>query len=207
MRCASSATPTTQVDEIVAYIDEHKTILGAPRFKAEHLPVFACSMGDNTIHYMGHVKMMGAVQPFISGAISKCVVGDTLLSDRRRPRPDRLASTGARSPTAFRDEVIEVASLDGEQQDRRLLLRRAAAGPRGRAALGPPRDRHAEPPGAGRAPTTGSTGCASTRSRPDDPVAVQYGAELWSPLPARFDGFAPLGAVRQPEVCPRPRAR
>ena len=37
-----------------------------PRFKAEHLPVFACSMGDNTIHYMGHVKMMGAVQPFIS---------------------------------------------------------------------------------------------------------------------------------------------
>ena len=44
-----------------------------PRFKAEHLPVFACSMGDNAIHYMGHVKMMGAVQPFISGAISKTV--------------------------------------------------------------------------------------------------------------------------------------
>ena len=62
-----------QVDAIVAYIDEHKTIIGAPEFKAEHLPVFACSMGDNTIHYMGHVKMMGAVQPFISGAISKTV--------------------------------------------------------------------------------------------------------------------------------------
>ena len=40
-------------------------------FKAEHLPVFACSMGDNTIHYMGHIRMMGAVQPFISGAICK----------------------------------------------------------------------------------------------------------------------------------------
>jgi ribonucleoside-diphosphate reductase alpha chain len=39
----------------------------------EHLPVFACSMGDNTIHYLGHVRMMGAVQPFISGAISKTV--------------------------------------------------------------------------------------------------------------------------------------
>ena len=55
-----------EVDAIVDYIDEHKTIIGAPAFKAEHLPVFACSMGDNTIHYMGHVKMMAAVQPFIS---------------------------------------------------------------------------------------------------------------------------------------------
>jgi ribonucleoside-diphosphate reductase alpha chain len=62
-----------QVDVIVAHIDEHKTIVGAPVFKAEHLPVFACSMGDNTIHYMGHVKMMAAAQPFISGAISKTV--------------------------------------------------------------------------------------------------------------------------------------
>jgi ribonucleoside-diphosphate reductase alpha chain len=59
----------TQV--IIEHIDEHKTIVGAPALKAEHLPVFACSMGDNTIHYMGHVKMMGAVQPFLSGAISK----------------------------------------------------------------------------------------------------------------------------------------
>jgi ribonucleoside-diphosphate reductase alpha chain len=62
-----------EVDKIIAYIDEHKTIIGAPVFKAEHMPVFACSMGDNTIHYMGHVKMMAAVQPFISGAISKTV--------------------------------------------------------------------------------------------------------------------------------------
>jgi ribonucleoside-diphosphate reductase alpha chain len=62
-----------QVDEIVAWIDEHKTILGAPHLAAEHIAVFACSMGDNAIHYLGHVKMMGAVQPFISGAISKTV--------------------------------------------------------------------------------------------------------------------------------------
>jgi ribonucleoside-diphosphate reductase alpha chain len=58
---------------IEAYIDENKSIVGAPGLKAEHLPVFACSMGDNSIHYLGHVKMMGAVQPFISGAISKTV--------------------------------------------------------------------------------------------------------------------------------------
>jgi ribonucleoside-diphosphate reductase alpha chain len=62
-----------EVTEIVEYIDEHKSILGAPHVTPEHLPVFACSMGDNVIHYRGHVKMMGAVQPFISGAISKTV--------------------------------------------------------------------------------------------------------------------------------------
>ena len=63
----------TQIDAIVAYIDEHKSILGAPHLATEHVSVFACSMGDNTIHYSGHVRMMGAVQPFISGAISKTV--------------------------------------------------------------------------------------------------------------------------------------
>lgn len=62
-----------QTDDIIAYIDEEKTIVGAPNLKDEHLPVFACSMGDNTIHYLGHVKMMAAVQPFLSGAISKTV--------------------------------------------------------------------------------------------------------------------------------------
>ena len=60
-----------ETDAIIAYINEHKSIVGAPHFKDEHLPVFACSMGDNTIHYMGHVKMMGAAQPFLCGAISK----------------------------------------------------------------------------------------------------------------------------------------
>jgi len=62
-----------QAAEIVAYVNENMSIIGAPHIKAEHLAVFACSMGDNTIHYLGHVKMMGAVQPFISGAISKTV--------------------------------------------------------------------------------------------------------------------------------------
>ncbi|MEY2474786.1 MAG: ribonucleoside-diphosphate reductase alpha chain [Actinomycetota bacterium] len=64
---------TDQIADIVAYIDEHKSILGAPHLTSEHMGVFACSMGDNTIHYLGHVKMMAAVQPWISGAISKTV--------------------------------------------------------------------------------------------------------------------------------------
>src|SRR5699024_8787624 len=54
-----------QVADIVDYIDTEKSILGAPHLAAEHISVFACSMGDNPIHYMGHVRMMAAVQPFI----------------------------------------------------------------------------------------------------------------------------------------------
>src|SRR5204863_4036903 len=57
----------------VAYIAEHNTVVGAPQVKPDHEAVFDCSMGERSIHYMGHVKMMAAAQPFISGAISKTV--------------------------------------------------------------------------------------------------------------------------------------
>jgi ribonucleoside-diphosphate reductase alpha chain len=62
-----------ETSQMVAYIDERNTVVGAPFMKAEHYPVFDCAIGERAIHYMGHVKMMGAVQPFISGAISKTV--------------------------------------------------------------------------------------------------------------------------------------
>lgn len=62
-----------QTDAIVAYIYEHGGVTGVPHLKPEHRDVFACAVGDNAIHYLGHVKMMAAVQPFISGAISKTV--------------------------------------------------------------------------------------------------------------------------------------
>ena len=62
-----------QVNDIVQYIDVEKTIIGAPHLKNEHYNVFACSMGDNAIGYRGHVEMMAAVQPFLSGAISKTI--------------------------------------------------------------------------------------------------------------------------------------
>jgi ribonucleoside-diphosphate reductase alpha chain len=60
-------------EEIVAFVDERNTVVGAPYVKSEHYPVFDCAVGDRAIHYTGHTKMMGAVQPFISGAISKTV--------------------------------------------------------------------------------------------------------------------------------------
>jgi ribonucleoside-diphosphate reductase alpha chain len=66
-----------QVDAIIDYINEQETIEGAPGLKESHLPVFDCAFkaakGQRSIHYMGHIKMMGATQPFISGAISKTV--------------------------------------------------------------------------------------------------------------------------------------
>jgi ribonucleoside-diphosphate reductase alpha chain len=66
-----------QIDAIIGYIDANETIEGAPGLKESHLPIFDCAFkaakGHRSIHYMGHIKMMGATQPFISGAISKTV--------------------------------------------------------------------------------------------------------------------------------------
>jgi ribonucleoside-diphosphate reductase alpha chain len=67
----------SEVKDILAYIDEKDTIEGAPHLKDEHLSIYDCAFkaknGSRTIKYMGHLRMMGAVQPFISGAISKTV--------------------------------------------------------------------------------------------------------------------------------------
>jgi ribonucleoside-diphosphate reductase alpha chain len=66
-----------QIKAIVDYIDANETIEGAPELKDEHLAVFDCAFkarkGERSIHYLGHIRMMGATQPFISGAISKTV--------------------------------------------------------------------------------------------------------------------------------------
>jgi ribonucleoside-diphosphate reductase alpha chain len=68
---------TPEIEAIVHHIDEQETIEGAPFLKDEHLPVFDCAFkaanGERSIQYMGHIRMMGATQPFISGAISKTV--------------------------------------------------------------------------------------------------------------------------------------
>ncbi|HUM13486.1 MAG TPA: vitamin B12-dependent ribonucleotide reductase [Myxococcaceae bacterium] len=68
---------TTEAQAIIQFLDHRETIEGAPGLKAEHLPVFDCafkpSKGERSIHYLGHLRMMGATQPFLSGAISKTV--------------------------------------------------------------------------------------------------------------------------------------
>jgi ribonucleoside-diphosphate reductase alpha chain len=106
---------------IEAYIDENKSIVGAPGLKPEHLPIFACSMGDNTIHYLGHVKMMGAVQPFISGAISKTVnmPEDATIEDVANLHMDAW-KLGVKAVAIYRDnckvgQPLSTAKKDGEE--------------------------------------------------------------------------------------------
>ncbi len=66
-----------EIADILAHLDEHDTIEGAPHLRAEHLSIFDCAFvparGSRSIHYMGHIRMMAAVQPFLSGGISKTV--------------------------------------------------------------------------------------------------------------------------------------
>jgi len=77
MALAKLGYAESEVETIIAHIDERETIEGAPGLKQEHLPVFDCAFraqnGVRTIEWMGHIRMMGAVQPFLSGAISKTV--------------------------------------------------------------------------------------------------------------------------------------
>ncbi len=80
-----------QVASIIGFIDEHDTVEGAPDLRKEHLPIFDCAFrpmnGTRSIHYRGHIKMMAAAQPFISGAISKTVNVPTDAT------PDDIAET------------------------------------------------------------------------------------------------------------------
>src|SRR3989344_570447 len=108
-----------QIDDIVSYIDTEKTIIGAPALKDEHLPVFACSMGDNAIHYLGHVKMMSAVQPFLSGAISKTVnmPEDVTVEDVEQLHIDAW-KMGLKAVAVYRDnckvaQPLSMAKKDG----------------------------------------------------------------------------------------------
>jgi ribonucleoside-diphosphate reductase alpha chain len=109
-----------EVDAIITYIDVNKSIVGAPALKPEHLEVFACSMGDNTIHYLGHVKMMGAIQPFISGAISKTVnmPEDVSIEDVENLHLDAWR-LGVKAVAIYRDnckvgQPLSTAKKDGE---------------------------------------------------------------------------------------------
>ncbi len=112
----------SQINDIVAYIDEEKTILGAPHLKKEHEPVFACSMGDNAIHYLGHVKMMAAVQPFLSGAISKTVnmPEDVTVEDVEQLHIDAW-KMGLKAVAIYRDnckvaQPLSMAKKEGAEQ-------------------------------------------------------------------------------------------
>jgi ribonucleoside-diphosphate reductase alpha chain len=108
----------TEVEEIVAFVDERNTTVGAPFMKAEHYPVFDCAVGDRAIHYMGHVKMMGAVQPFISGAISKTVnLPETVTVDEVAQLFSESWKLGVKAIAIYRDNCKVAQPLSGKKED------------------------------------------------------------------------------------------
>jgi ribonucleoside-diphosphate reductase alpha chain len=107
-----------EVEEVVAFVDERNTVVGAPFLKAEHYPVFDCAVGDRAIHYMGHVKMMGAVQPFISGAISKTVnLPETVTVDEVAQLFRESWQLGAKAIAIYRDNCKVAQPLSGKKDD------------------------------------------------------------------------------------------
>src|SRR5713226_2855518 len=105
-----------EVDEIVAFIDERNTVVGAPYVKSEHYPVFDCAVGERAIHYRGHVKMMGAIQPFISGAISKTVnLPETATIDDVAQLYAEAWKLGVKAIAIYRDNCKVAQPLSGKK--------------------------------------------------------------------------------------------
>ena len=171
-----------QVEAIVEYIAEHGHVVDAPGLRPDHYEVFDCAMGERAIGPMGHVRMMAAVQPALSGAISKCVTGETLVpSSEGLVRMSSLHQNEAED--TFRPEHLVISSLDGDRKTdafyyggvrpvRRVTLRS------GHSVTGTlPHRLLVAGPGTVEWKTLAEI-------RPGDHVAVQYGAELWAATPA-----------------------
>ncbi|HZK51010.1 MAG TPA: vitamin B12-dependent ribonucleotide reductase [Actinomycetota bacterium] len=108
-----------QVAEIVAYIDENGHVVEAPAFREEHLPVFDTAMGERSISYMGHIRMMAAAQPFISGAISKTVnlPEDVTVEDVEQAYIEGWRS-GLKALAIYRDNCKVAQPLSGSKKEK-----------------------------------------------------------------------------------------
>jgi ribonucleoside-diphosphate reductase alpha chain len=107
-----------EIDEIVQYIFDNGTANGAPYLRPEHADVFVCAVGDNAIHYLGHVKMMAAVQPFISGAISKTVnmPEEATVEDVEQLHIDAW-KMGIKAIAIYRDNCKVTQPLSGKKKE------------------------------------------------------------------------------------------
>ncbi|HUR80862.1 MAG TPA: vitamin B12-dependent ribonucleotide reductase, partial [Thermoanaerobaculia bacterium] len=145
MALAKLGYNTTQVKEIVEYIDENETIEGAPHIKESHLPVFDCAFkparGMRSIHYMGHIRMMGAVQPFLSGAISKTVnvPKEATVEEIQQAYIDSWRM-GAKAVSIYRDGSKRTQPLNTARDKEKVVAAAAESGPRRRKL---PDERHA----------------------------------------------------------------
>jgi ribonucleoside-diphosphate reductase alpha chain len=126
-----------QIKEIIEYIDENETIEGAPHVKDAHLPVFDCAFkparGVRSIHYMGHIKMMGATQPFLSGAISKTVnvPKEATIGEIEQAYIDSWR-IGAKAVSIYRDGSKRTQPLNTSRDKEKAAAVAVEAGPRRR---------------------------------------------------------------------------
>ena len=154
-----------QVEEMLRHVDEQETIEGAPHLKDEHLPVFDCAFpprnGKRSIQWMGHIRMMAAVQPFLSGAISKTVnmPTDATPEDIQEAYVEgwRL---GLKAIAVYRDGCKRTQPLSTSKEE----AKGAPRGPARRRRSPPcPRRRAARP--AASCPTSATRSPTSSRSR------------------------------------------
>ena len=109
-----------QISQIEAHITEHGTIVDAPGLAAEHLPVFDVAVGERAISHAGHIKMMGAVQPFLSGAISKTVnMPQTATVEDIAEAYVQAWKLGVKALAIYRDGSKTAQALRTDAQDKK----------------------------------------------------------------------------------------
>ena len=120
----------SEIAQIESHIDEHNTIVGAPGLKQEHLPVFDVAVGERAISHTGHIDMMAAVQPFISGAISKTVnlPHDATIEDIADAYT-RGWEKGLKALAIYRDGSKTAQALRTDAQDEKGASAEEEAGP------------------------------------------------------------------------------
>ncbi|HUY44356.1 MAG TPA: vitamin B12-dependent ribonucleotide reductase [Streptosporangiaceae bacterium] len=171
-----------QVEAIVEYIAEHGHVVDAPGLRPEHYEVFDCAMGERAISPMGHVWMMAAVQPALSGAISKCVTGETLI-----PSSEGLVRIASlhkgETEDTFRPERLVISSLDGDRKTDAFYY--GGVRPVRRVTL---RSGHTITGTLPHRLLIASQGALEWKTLAEiqqgDHVAIQYGAEFWATTPA-----------------------
>ncbi len=190
-----------QVEEANLYVCGTMTIEGAPHLKGEHHPIFDCAnkcgkTGRRFLAAESHIRMMAAAQPFISGAISKCVTGDTLIATEQGLIPIADFYAGEQ-PDTFREERIRLASVGGMQETKlfyyggeRPTLRLTLAD--GRVIEGTPNHR------VKVANQDGYDWKRLDEITTEDMVAYQIGTEAWAgrPFPVVFTGSPVYGCQK-----------
>ena len=196
-----------QIEEASTYVCGTMPIEGAPHLKPEHYPVFDCAnkcgkLGKRFLSWESHIRMMAAAQPFISGAISKCVTGGTLIATERGLIPIADFYCGEQ-PDSFREERLRVASTGGLQETKlfyyggeRATIRLTLAD--GRTIEGTPNHR------VKVANRDGYDWKRLDEITHEDMVAHQIGTDLWASrsVPISFTGSALYGcqkAIRVPK--------